>query len=190
LRSPDFLALNPFGPVPVIQQDDGFVLWESQAILVFLAKTLGWRDVYPDDLKQQAMVDLYFNYHHSNTRQISLGLFAPIARPDLKISEAAAAAASKIATTVLNQFETIFLAKTPFVLSRTPTIADISAYQEIGQCQTKYCDLLDFSNYPKVQAWMAAVEGLEGHTKSHEMAAPVFGFIKKAAAKVKAAAKL
>ena len=134
------------------------------------------------------MIDLYFNYHHSNTRQITLGLFAPIARPDLKISEAAAAAAAKTTNAVLNQFEKIFLAKTPFVLSQTPTIADISAYQEIGQCQAKYCDLLDFSAYPKLTAWMAAVEALPGHAKSHDMAAPVFGIIKKMAAKAKASA--
>jgi glutathione S-transferase len=180
-KHPSFLEKNPFGTVPVLE-DDGFFLWESQAILTYLAKKQGWKDVYPDDPKKQGLIDAYFNYHHTNTRQITIGLFAPIARPDLKLTEAQQESAQKVAITVLKQFEGIFLAKTSFILSDTPTIADISAYQEIGQCQEKYCDLMDFSAYPKVRAWLAAVEGLKGHKSSHDQAAKFFGMIKKAAA--------
>jgi len=77
------------------------------------------------------------------------------------------------------------LACTWRVLSPTPTIADISAYQEIGQCQEKFCDLLDLKPYPKIQAWLAAVEQLKGFDASHKKAIPFFGMIKKAAAKSK-----
>jgi len=184
-KHPSFLEKNPFGTVPVLE-DDGFFLWESQAILTYLAKTRGWKDVYPDDPKKQAMIDVYFNYHHTNTRQITIGLFAPIARPDLKISEEQQASSQKLATAVLKQFEEVFLTKTPFVLSDTPTIADISAYQEIGQCQEKYCALMDFSAYPRVRAWLAAVEELKGHKSSHDKAMKFFAMIKKAAAAKKA----
>mmetsp|Transcript_15459 Transcript_15459/g.27101 ORF Transcript_15459/g.27101 Transcript_15459/m.27101 type:complete len:230 (+) Transcript_15459:66-755(+) len=180
-RHPSMLEKNPFGNVPVLE-DDGFFLYESQAILAYLAKTRGWKDVYPDDPKAQALIDIYFNYHHTNTRQITIGLFAPIARPDLKLTEAQQASSQKVAQNVLKQFEEIFLARTPFILSATPTIADISAYQEIGQCQEKYCNLLNLSPYPKVQAWLVAVEQLKGHEESHAAALRVFAFIKKAAA--------
>ncbi len=36
---PEYLALNPNASVPVFVDEDGFVLWESNAVLVYLAQT-------------------------------------------------------------------------------------------------------------------------------------------------------
>lgn len=52
---PEFLALNPNGSVPVII-DDGFVLWESGAIMRYLAETRG-SDLLPADSRERALVD-------------------------------------------------------------------------------------------------------------------------------------
>lgn len=38
-KVPEFLALNPNGQVPAFIDDDGLVLWESNAVLLYLAKT-------------------------------------------------------------------------------------------------------------------------------------------------------
>lgn len=56
LRSPEFLALNPNGKIPVLD-DDGFVLWESAAILRYLADKRPERGLYPTDAKERAHVD-------------------------------------------------------------------------------------------------------------------------------------
>ena len=52
---PEFLALNPNGQVPVVI-DDGFVLWESGAVLRYLAEKAG-SDLWPTDLRERALVD-------------------------------------------------------------------------------------------------------------------------------------
>jgi glutathione S-transferase len=55
-RSPEYLAKNPNGKVPMIE-DDGFVLWESAAILKYLAANQPERGLVPSSLKEQAQVD-------------------------------------------------------------------------------------------------------------------------------------
>jgi len=49
-RSPEFLALNPNGRLPFID-DDGFVLFESLAITLYLAKKHAQRGLYPATLQ-------------------------------------------------------------------------------------------------------------------------------------------
>jgi glutathione S-transferase len=55
-RSPDYLALNPNGKVPTLK-DDGFVLWESPAILKYLAAKQPERGLGGKDAKQAALID-------------------------------------------------------------------------------------------------------------------------------------
>src|SRR5712671_3293787 len=52
-RESGFLALNPNGQVPVID-DDGFTLWESMAINLYLAKRYGAGGLYPSRLEDEA----------------------------------------------------------------------------------------------------------------------------------------
>ncbi len=50
-QTPDYLALNPFGQVPILT-DGALVLRDSQAILIWLSRKLGgdqWMPTNPDD---------------------------------------------------------------------------------------------------------------------------------------------
>lgn len=49
-KVPEFLALNPNGQVPVLIEDDGFVMWESNAILAYLARSR--TRLMPADIKE------------------------------------------------------------------------------------------------------------------------------------------
>jgi glutathione S-transferase len=55
-RQPTFLAKNPAGRVPVLE-DDSFVLTESHAIMIYLAERAGGQTLYPTDLQAQAQVN-------------------------------------------------------------------------------------------------------------------------------------
>lgn len=54
-KKPDFLKLNPNGRVPVID-DDGFVLYESVAILQYLSERYADEELAPVDVKLRAQV--------------------------------------------------------------------------------------------------------------------------------------
>jgi glutathione S-transferase len=54
-RKPEYLAINPNGRLPAIV-DDGFVLWESQAINLYLAKKHSLGRLYPTTLEGEAKV--------------------------------------------------------------------------------------------------------------------------------------
>jgi len=53
-RTPEYLKLNPNGHVPTID-DDGFVLYESMAINLYLAQKHADKGLWPADLKSQAI---------------------------------------------------------------------------------------------------------------------------------------
>ena len=61
VRSPEFLALNPNGLVPVLVCDDG-VLWESNTICRYLARKAGRTDLLPDEPFARAEVEKWMDW--------------------------------------------------------------------------------------------------------------------------------
>jgi glutathione S-transferase len=57
-RQPGYLALNPYGRVPVID-DDGFVLYESAAIMMYLEQTRPAHPLVPASIQGKALVDMH-----------------------------------------------------------------------------------------------------------------------------------
>ena len=57
-RQPDYLALNPYGRVPTLD-DDGFVLYESTAILEYLEATHPTPPLVPPDPRGRALVAMH-----------------------------------------------------------------------------------------------------------------------------------
>ncbi len=55
-KRPEYLKLNPNGKVPTLE-DDGFVLWESRAIMMYLADKTPGQTIYPQELHARADVN-------------------------------------------------------------------------------------------------------------------------------------
>ena len=63
--TPEYRAMNPNGRVPVIE-DDGFVLWESNAIVRYLAAVHGaGSGLYPSDPQARAQADKWMDWASS-----------------------------------------------------------------------------------------------------------------------------
>ena len=63
-RTPAYLALNPNGLVPTIE-DDGFVLWESNAIVRYLCGLHGVGTLCPADPRQRADADRWMDWQQT-----------------------------------------------------------------------------------------------------------------------------
>ncbi|AWB21070.1 glutathione S-transferase family protein [Methylobacterium currus] len=61
VRDPDYRALNPNSLVPVLEED-GFVLWESNAILRYLARSHDLGGLWPDHPQAAALVDQWLDW--------------------------------------------------------------------------------------------------------------------------------
>ena len=167
-RHPDYLAKNPAGTIPCLEErDSGFVLAEAHAILAYLCNANGWSDFYPTDAKRRARIDWYLHYHHRNVREASLGLVAPKIRKDLEIPEFMQQAARATVTRALAALETGWLDRGKFLCGDEVSIADLAAYVEIGQAQPAFTNVFDFEPYPRVREWMAAMHDVPGHDDVH-----------------------
>jgi glutathione S-transferase len=66
--TPEYRGLNPNALVPTID-DDGFVLWESNAIVRYLAQKYGMRNgrnsLWPDDIRARASADRWMDWQQT-----------------------------------------------------------------------------------------------------------------------------
>ena len=148
-----FRALNPFGQVPVID-DDGTIVSDSNAILVYLAKKYGTATWLPEDAEGAARV----------TRWLSIAAgpvaFGPATARLITIFGAPldAERAKTIAYGLFDVMEQE-LATRDWLAGTAATIADIAGYSYIAHAPEGDVSL---EPYPHIRAWLKRIEGLEG----------------------------
>jgi glutathione S-transferase len=87
--TPDYLAMNPNGRVPTID-DDGFVLWESNAIVRYLSARHGAGALCPDDPRRRADADRWMDWQSATMGAVMRPLIITMFRtaPDDRDTEA------------------------------------------------------------------------------------------------------
>ena len=152
-KTPEFLQLNPFGQVPVVD-DGGVVLADSNAILVYLAKKYGSKSWLPDDALQAAHIERWLAVAAG---QLAAGPAAArrINVFGAKLNAAEVQASSHALLRVINSE----LAGKVFLAGDEPTIADIANYTYIAHAPEGDVSLRE---YPNITTWLARIEKLPG----------------------------
>jgi glutathione S-transferase len=152
-KQPEFLAMNPFGQVPVLD-DNGTIVSDSNAILVYLAKKAGKTEWLPEDAVSAAAVQRWLSvaagelaYGPAAARLITV--FGAKFSPEEVIGRA---------HTLLGRLEDQ-LAGREWLVGGRPTIADVALYSYVARAPEGNVDL---SGYPNVRAFLRRLEALPG----------------------------
>jgi glutathione S-transferase len=154
-KTPEYLAMNPNALIPTIE-DDGFVLWESNTILRYLASKHRQMSWYPQDLKHRAEVEKWMDWANSSLGAAITPIMWQLFRiaPDLRDSKLLLSSAEK-STAMIDILEAHF-EKNTYAAGTYPTLADIPmAIQAYRWSNMPWAQF----NYqaparPKVQAWL------------------------------------
>lgn len=150
-KTPEFLDLNRFGQVPVID-DNGTVLADSNGILVYLASKYGNGQWLPSDPVEQAKVQRWLSVAAG---QISSG---PATARLITVFGAGYDAADAIKRShALLQVMEDELANSAFLAGDKATVADVAAYTYVAHAPEGNVSL---DEYPNVRAWLERVEAL------------------------------
>lgn len=161
-KSPEFLKLNPFGQVPVLEDGDT-VVYDANAILVYLAAKFDPAGRWlPRDPKGQAAVQAWFSVAAG---QIAFG---PAAARLITVFGAKLNADDVIARAhALLKLMDSRLGSSAFLTGAAANLADVAAYSYISAAPEGNVDL---SAYANVRAWLARVEALPGFVPFHKTA--------------------
>ena len=153
-KHPDFLAMNAFGEVPVLD-DNGTIIADSLAILVYVARKVGPSHWLPTDPPGEAEVQRWLSaaagkiaYGACAARLITV--FGAPFDADEVIGRAHA---------TLSVIEKTLGLRRWIAATEQPSIADIALYSYIERAPEGNVAL---SGYPRILAWLREIEQLPG----------------------------
>jgi glutathione S-transferase len=147
-QSPEYLAINPMARVPALTDGD-FRLWESNAILTYLATMFPETKALPTDPRGRADADRWLHWQSCHLMP-AMGALMASAEKDVS------------AVTPLLKVLDQQLQGREYVLGQLSVVDfAISAY-----LITRMGRKLDYSGCPNVAAWLARVESLKGFVET------------------------
>lgn len=160
LRTPEFLALNPNGKVPTLVDGD-LVLWESNAVMQYVAAQKPDTSFYPEDAKTRASIARW-QFWEANNLSLGTGtltaenVFKPFV---IKVDPDPAEVAK--GEELFHKFAPVLEAQLDgkrFILGEELTLADFSVGANFSFAQLGKFPL---DNYPNIRAWLTQLDGVE-----------------------------
>ena len=130
VKTPEYLARNPNALVPLLD-DDGFELWESNAIVRYLCAKHALGELYPQDLEARFDAERWMDWQQTTLNPAGRDAFIQLIRtPEDKRSDALVAR-SVAATDPLLDLLDRQLSRAPYMAGTHFTIADIPIACEV-----------------------------------------------------------
>lgn len=164
-HTPEYLALNPNGRVPTID-DDGFVLSESMAINLYLAAKYGKAPLWPDSHEDRghAVQWSFWAMTEAEPHLITILRNRILFPPEQRNEQAAVAAVAALE----GPFKVLdgALRGRDYLLGRDFTIADLNLSSVLSFALLAK---LDLSATPTAQAWLGKCLGREAFKKARSL---------------------
>jgi glutathione S-transferase len=152
-KTPEYLAMNPMGQVPVLQDGD-VTLSDSNAMLVYLATKYADASWLPRDPLGAANVQRFLSISANEiVRGPATARLIHVFKASLDYN---------VALTFCKRILPVIdggLAGQSFLVGEQPTIADVACYTYIAHAPEGGIKL---DEYPNIQAWIKRIEALPG----------------------------
>ena len=156
-ETPAFLAKNPNGKVPVLELEDGTCLWESNAILNYLADGSEFLPTEPRLRTQVLQWQFFEQYSHEPYIAVARFIQFYLGLPEERLEEYRALQKRGYkALDVMGQQ----LARTPYLVGDYYSIADVTLY---AYTHVAHQGGFDLSGYPAIRRWLQRVASHPRH---------------------------
>ena len=149
-RTPEYLKINPNGHIPAID-DDGFVMWESMAINLYLAKKYAAGSLYPARLEDEARAWQWSFWGMTEVeRPVLTAMFNRALLPEDKRDAALADDSERQLQQPLKVLDQA-VATQPYLLGEHFTVADLNVASILSWARPAR---IDFGPFPKAADWL------------------------------------
>lgn len=147
--TPEYRRLNPNGLVPTIEED-GFVLWESNAIMRYLARRTPDSGLWPDDLRMRADADRWMDWQATAATPAMRDAFWQLVRTPEPEQDQAVIRRSVGRSADMAAILDVHLSDRPFLVGGAFTLADIA----VGTHVHRWLNLpIERPRMPHLEAW-------------------------------------
>jgi glutathione S-transferase len=149
-----YLAMNPNGLVPTLEEEDGFTLWESNSIVRYLAAKHASRVLEPADLKVRALANKWMDWQLAVMGPAITPVFWGLIRTPPEKRDPAAIDAGKVKTVAAAKMLDAQLGKTQYLAGDAFSYGDIP----VGIMVYRFVQLIpERPAMPQLDRWYAAI---------------------------------
>jgi glutathione S-transferase len=167
-NEPAYLAMNPNGLVPTLEEDGGFVLWESNSIVRYLAAKFGAGKLEPKDGRERARASSWMDWQLTVMGPALTPVFWGLIRTPPEKRDPAAIEAGKVKSTAAMKILDAQLGKHAFVAGDALSMGDIP----VALMAYRFRRLVpERSGLANMERWFADIEQRPAF-KEHVLAIP------------------